>query len=309
MVDTLLLSSASIDRDILSHESSSTEASAPTFPLSSFPTELQLHILRACLISNVPLINFGNLELQREPSSEDTSLGQDQINLSVLATCRLYRTEGWKIFWEENEFMFVHHPDVRGSYSRLTWHLPTYRMLRHISFKHANVGSSLNVVKLITAVLVDSEEFPALKSLNLNIGVVGDGVEELRYDTESPPSFYRFFRQSIPRFKASNLLEEHNSRPSRIFETVRSDDLLLLMIHLTITLLESQSDLDVRSYAETSGQVVQCMLTPCGSYLRVREKIDLHSKDSATLHFAVERVPKGSHSLLNQVGYPRILIE
>lgn len=173
-------------------------------------------------------------------------------------------------------------------------------MLRHISFKHANVGSSVNVVKLIMAVLVDSEEFPALKSLNLNIGVVGDGVEELRYDTESPPSFYRFFRQSM---------EEHNSRPSRIFETVRSDDLLLLMIHLTITLLESQSDLDVRSYTETSGQIVQCMLTPCGSYLRVREKIDLHSKDSATLHFAIERVPKGSHSLLDQVGYPRILIE
>ncbi len=182
-------------------------------------------------------------------------------------------------------------------------------MLRHISFKYANVGSSLNVVRLITAVLVDSEEFPALKSLNLNIGVVGDGVEELRYDTESPPSFYRFFRQSIPRFKASNLLEEHNSRPSRIFETVRSDDLLLLMIHLTITLLESQSDLDVRSYVETLGQIVQCMLTPCGSYLRVREKIELHSKDSATLHFAIERVPKGSHSLLDQVGYPRILIE
>jgi len=309
MVDTLLLSSASIDRDILSHEYSSTEASAPTFPVSSFPTELQLHILRACLISNDPLINFGSLEPQREPSSEGKSLDRDQINLSVLATCRLYRTEGWKIFWEENEFVFVHHPDVRGSYPRLNWHIPTYRMLRHISFRHANVGSSLDVVRLITAVLIDSEEFPALKSLDLNIGVVGDGVEELRYDTESPPSFYRFFRQSVPRFKASNPPEEHNSRPSRIFETVRSDDLLLLMIHLTITLLESESDLDVRSYAETSGQITQCMLTPCGSYLRVREKIDLHSEDSATLHFAIERLPNGSQSLLDQVGYPRILIE
>lgn len=271
--------------------------------------ELQLLVLRACLISNSPLISFSNLKLKRGFSSEENNPIQDQVNLSVLATCRLYRTEGWKIFWEENEFMFVDYPDARASYPRLTWHIPTYQMLRHISFKRGNVGGSLYVVSLIKSVLGDLEEFPALKTLNLNIGVVGGGVEELRYNTTNPPSFYRFFGRWVTKDRASYSLEEHNPRPSRIFETVSSEDLLLLMLNLTSTLIESDSDLDVRSHAETSGQITKCMLTPCGSYLRVREKIDLHSEDSATIQFAIERIPKGALSLLDRVGYPRILIE
>jgi len=309
MVDTLLPSSASIDRNTLSHESSSTEASTPTISLLSSPMELQLQILRVCLIANVPLVNFGNPELQGDLPAENERRGQDHISFSVLATCRLYHTEGWRIFWEENEFIFVRRPDLRGSYPRLNWHIPTYRMLRQMSFKHANVGSSLEVVRLIMAVLGDSEEFPALNSLNLDIGVVGDGVEELCHDTESPPSFYRSLRYSINQMKAGNLTEERPSKPPRVFGTVPLDDLILLIVHLIITFVESDGDLDIRSDSGTSGRITQCMLTPCGSYLRVRENIEIHSKDSATLYFAIDRVPNGSLSLLDQVGYARLLIE
>lgn len=69
--------------------------------------ELQLQILRACLIANVPLTNVGDLGLQGGPPTENERRGHDQISFSVLATCRLYHTEGWRISCAEKNIIFI----------------------------------------------------------------------------------------------------------------------------------------------------------------------------------------------------------
>lgn len=101
----------------------------------------------------------------------------------------------------------------------------------------------MEAVRLIMVVLGDLEEVPALNALNPDIVVVCEEVEESSYDTSL--SFYRGFRQSVKGVRADLLLKERPSRPSKVFGTFPLDDLMLLMIHLIVTFVMSDSDLDV----------------------------------------------------------------
>ena len=86
--------------------------------LSSLPIELQLLVLRECLVTPTALFNFGisrkKKYLSPPPSFPDAKgelFGQDELYLAILFTCRLYNEEGWKILFSENHFSF----DIRLS--------------------------------------------------------------------------------------------------------------------------------------------------------------------------------------------------
>ena len=80
--------------------------------LSSLPTELQLLILRDCLTTPTALFNFGSRLTKKYasrrliPDATDELFGQDNLSLSIIFTCRLYHTEGWKILFSGNTFSF-----------------------------------------------------------------------------------------------------------------------------------------------------------------------------------------------------------
>ena len=40
------------------------------------------------------------------PDAAGELFGQDDLNLAILFTCRLYNEEGWKILFTENSFSF-----------------------------------------------------------------------------------------------------------------------------------------------------------------------------------------------------------
>ena len=93
-------------------DSSSIDQTISEPNLSSLPTELQLLILRQCLTTPTALFNFGSRMTKKYasrrllPDATDELFGQDNLSLSILFTCRLYHTEGWKILFSENTFSF-----------------------------------------------------------------------------------------------------------------------------------------------------------------------------------------------------------
>lgn len=91
-------------------------AAAPTKPgpnLSDLPTELQLLVLRKCLVTSTALFNFGISRKKKYlrpppfPDARGELFGQDELYVAILFTCRLYNKEGWKILFSENNFSFA----------------------------------------------------------------------------------------------------------------------------------------------------------------------------------------------------------
>ena len=76
----------------------------PRLGLRSLPTEIQLQILEACIVTGSPVIELITCasvgRIYRQPRAhKGTALG-------ILRTCRLYWEEGSKMFWERNRFLF-----------------------------------------------------------------------------------------------------------------------------------------------------------------------------------------------------------
>ena len=94
-----------------SNEGDVAEAPGRTGPhLSDLPIELQLLILRNCLVTPTALINFGISRKKNYlsplpfPDALGERFGQDELHVASLFTCRFYNEVGWKILFSENTF-------------------------------------------------------------------------------------------------------------------------------------------------------------------------------------------------------------
>lgn len=71
--------------------------------LPRLPQEIQLVVLRECLISKTPLLDLGvkpggvHLTVINEPR------GQDDVCFGILRTCKFYRGEGLKLLYAHNQ--------------------------------------------------------------------------------------------------------------------------------------------------------------------------------------------------------------
>ena len=80
--------------------------------LSDLPIELQLLVLRKCLVAPTALFNFGFSRKKKYlipppfPDAVGEFFGQDELCVAILFTCRLYNEERWKILFSENSFSF-----------------------------------------------------------------------------------------------------------------------------------------------------------------------------------------------------------
>ena len=70
------------------------------------PMEVQLEVLLQCLVSQRPIVDFGRRYTTRG-KRECRRHGQDETNFRMLATCRRYHEEGWRIFWSRNTFVYT----------------------------------------------------------------------------------------------------------------------------------------------------------------------------------------------------------
>ena len=215
---------------------SSTGASKSTRSLGSLPPELQLRILQFSLTTDAPLMNFGNPQLLIERPVKDERRGQDEVNLSILATCRLYHTEGWKIFWRQNTFTFVRSTSPLPSIPKLFQASQTYTMLEHLSFRHGEIRTKSEIVMSLLAMIDAAGYLPCLKTLNFDLVVCKKGKENIRSAMLEARRYYQEHRGHVQNGTAipKRQLEEIT------FTGLDIDEIFLLALRLLSTLLKPE---------------------------------------------------------------------
>ena len=77
-----------------------------SFPLDRLPMELQLQVLRDCLVTPQPALAFEIPKYSHSKSSiRIPSKDKYAINTSILQTCRMFNVEGTKLFYSQNTFI------------------------------------------------------------------------------------------------------------------------------------------------------------------------------------------------------------
>ena len=89
--------------------------------------ELQLRVLRFYLVTDTSLVNFTFRPKDSKTvnkRTQDEQRGQDMISLAILRTNRLYRAQGLRILWQENNFLYNEHKSAREkkiAFGNTTW--------------------------------------------------------------------------------------------------------------------------------------------------------------------------------------------
>lgn len=155
------------------------EESAPslptTFSLTRLPLEVQYLILKYCLTTEAPLVDFC-LGHQFPPSEFATNErpGQNDISLAMLATNRLFRTQGLQILWQHNRFLYTRSDEYTLLNTDLLMNQPQVNLLRHLTIHQDSVWQPhafYNRVMLdsILFAVSTTEQFPALQTLDLEL--------------------------------------------------------------------------------------------------------------------------------------------
>ena len=142
--------------------------------LLSLPFEIQLKILKDCLVTSHFIVNLKDRIPSNHYLAAGEELGQDHISLNVLFTCRLYFEQGWKIFWLQNAFLFS---------SRAAYHLrirrwpcgnPVLANLRRCTLRHAMLRDHAHVCDVVLLDLKAVQLMPCLEKLEVEMVLDGD---------------------------------------------------------------------------------------------------------------------------------------
>ena len=106
----------------------------PRLGLRSLPTEIQLQILEACIVTGSPVIELITCasvgRIYRQPRAHKG------IALGILRTCRLYWEEGSKMFWERNRFLFCSPATGPAFVGSLRPYAGILSNIKHIALKY-----------------------------------------------------------------------------------------------------------------------------------------------------------------------------
>lgn len=168
------------ETDIAEAFNVSTSSGKKGHNLTSLPMELQLRVLRACVVADTPIID---MRVHRALSGyasrvEKEHRGQEDIHFRILATCRVYHEEGWKMFWQQNTFTFLRFweagsyrssgfPSIPEAFERL----PRYTMLRHLSLRYGGEDLAGEGIMTIMNTVYLVQDLPAIETLNLDNAV------------------------------------------------------------------------------------------------------------------------------------------
>ena len=129
---------------------------------------MQLKVVKHCVVSDCPIVNFGPSNYFHDPvytgdGDEDLEIwGQDKCTMDIIFTCRSYLTEGWKIFWSQNKFIYA-------SIYQFPFDLhSSMDFIQHLSLRLDVVRHDRSVTRFIE-VLEGCEPLQALKKLQIHI--------------------------------------------------------------------------------------------------------------------------------------------
>lgn len=167
------------------------------FSLPALPLEIQILILRACLVIDVPLVNFGNLKMTVTPPPEADHQGRKHVNLAILQTCRLYYTEGWKLVWRCNTFVILPKDINPMSVNLLFRGYPRNTPLRHLSLRYFDLQTQADKFMALLSTINALPHLPHLESLDLVVNTTAPVADGLYSATEYLQNHLREVRNNL----------------------------------------------------------------------------------------------------------------
>ena len=143
--------------------------------LNLLPLEVQLQILGYCLISEAPFLDFCfGYRFAASELARTARKGQDDVTLGILSTNRHFRTQGLRILWQQNTFLYTRSDEFTLLNTDRLMTLPQITLMRHLKIHQDCVwGPSLHhdivMLNSILFAVSAAEQFPALQSLHLNL--------------------------------------------------------------------------------------------------------------------------------------------
>ena len=143
-----------------------------SFPTTRLPLELQLRVLRFCLVTNKPILDFASslFSTRRRTRSNRRLTSQNETLLAVLSTCRLYRAEGWRILLQNNPFVYTCDSE---SIHQLTWKSELQSKisgsLRNLTLRYTYSTDRCWELEPILYIVKHIDEFPNLDILGLDL--------------------------------------------------------------------------------------------------------------------------------------------
>ena len=145
--------------------------------LSLLPLEIQTLILKYCLTTETPFIDFCfGYRIAASEISADEPRGQDSVSLAVLATNRQFRAVGLKILWQENNFLFTRSDEFTLLNTDILMSRPQITLLRHMILHQDSIWPThmfYDRVMLDTVLFAVSvtELFPVLENLHIEMRI------------------------------------------------------------------------------------------------------------------------------------------
>ncbi|KAL8796789.1 MAG: hypothetical protein Q9195_000872 [Heterodermia aff. obscurata] len=147
------------------------------FYLPDLPIELQQVVLRKCLVTPLAMFNFGisrkkkHLSPPAYPDAIDELFGQDELNVAILFTCRLYNKEAWKMLFSENTFSFdvelSRWQEVVASDILELW-LSGSRNITILNLRVISLSNTSDTIRLLQDRVRALKDFPSLRVFKLD---------------------------------------------------------------------------------------------------------------------------------------------
>ena len=95
---------------------------------------------------------------------------QDELALKIVLTCRAYREQGFKMFWQRNQFQYSQSMALLTSLKRgIIWQPSSSNMMRHLILQHAIVDDHGSIIREILHTLDLCSNFESLETLTVHI--------------------------------------------------------------------------------------------------------------------------------------------
>ena len=143
--------------------------------LSLVPLEVQLQVLRYCLTSEKPFLDFCfGYRFAASAVASITLKGQDDVTLGILYTNRHFRAQGLRILWQENTFLYTRSDEFTLVNTDRLMTLPHVTYIRHLIIHQDCIWPPQMfydrvMLNSILFAVSATEQLPALQSLHLDL--------------------------------------------------------------------------------------------------------------------------------------------
>ena len=140
--------------------------------LPYLPIEIQLQILRAHMMTSRvdPFVDW-SFRTDSPSQSSETTDSWKPCRSKALLVCRLFWEEGWKYFWQQNQFLVLSNDTSEALRHQFQWSRAAFRNLRHLQTRRVVGENHKSWLQAALYVCEGADNFANLDTLEVDFAV------------------------------------------------------------------------------------------------------------------------------------------